>query len=300
MNLNQLYYFQKLAKLQHYTKAAQELHISQPSLSFAISSLEEELDTCLFQKSGRHIILTKAGEEFLRYVNSSLCELEKGIQVVKKNSNIQTGKIDVAYIPTIAGNFIPKSIKEYINTFNYQTNFNLYSNYTANIIKGLKSGKFDVGFCSYVENEPDLAFFPILIQELAVVVPENHVLAKEKRISLKKVSEYPLVTYNTTSNALGILLMNVFDSEKINPNIVYELDDEASIGGFVSEGFGVGIIANLPLLSQFNLKIIPLDINIKTRVVYCVYNKNCYHTKSILSYIDFIKTKQITLYNEPK
>lgn len=295
MNLNQLYYFKKLAELQHYTKAAKELHISQPSLSFAISSLEEELDTNLFQKNGYQIFLTKNGQEFLKYANSSLQELEKGIQTIKKNTNIQTGQIDIAYIPTIAGNFIPKLIKEYLNTFNYQTRFSFYSGHTSEVIKGMKSGKFDVGFCSYVEDEPDLAFFPILTQELVIIVPPDHELTEERKITLKKAAEYPLVTYNLSYNAIGIILMNVFTIEKIQPNIAYEVNDETSIGGFVSEGFGVGIIANLPLLDQFNLKIIPLDINLDTRTVYCVYNKKHCYTKSILSYIEFVKEKQIDL-----
>ena len=64
MNLNQLYYFKKLSEVKHFTKAAQELHISQPSLSYSISSLEEELGTNLIQRSGRIISLTENGVEF--------------------------------------------------------------------------------------------------------------------------------------------------------------------------------------------------------------------------------------------
>lgn len=297
MNLNQLYYFKKVAELKHFTKAAQELNISQPSLSYSISSLEKELGTCLFNKDGRRISLSKSGEEFLKYANASLYDLEKGIKIIKKNTNIETGKIEVGYISTIAAKFLPQLTKEYIETFDYQTNFNLYSCYTSEIIKGVKSGRFDVGFCSYTENEPDLVFFPVLNQELAIIVPKEHELAKNTIVSLEEVSKYPIITYNLTSNSLGILLMNILDSKKINPNIVYELNDETSIGGFVSQGFGVGIVVNLPLLKQFDLNIIPLDINIQTRIVYCVYNKKYHHTKSIQSYITFLKEKQIELYN---
>lgn len=296
MNLNQLYYFKKLTEVKHFTKAAQELHISQPSFSYSISALEEELGTCLFQRNGRHISLTENGEEFLKYTNSCLSELERGIEVVKKNENLQTGKVDIGYIPTIAANFMPKLIKDYIETFNYETKFNLYSCYTSEVIEGIKSGRFDIGFCSFVENEADLVFFPVSTQKIVIIVPQGHELSENKKLTLDEISEYPLITYNSHSNSLGILLKNVFDSHKIRPNIVYELNDETSIGGFVSEGFGVGVVANVPLLMQFNLNIIPLDINLRTRVVYCVFNKKIYHTKAIEAFLEFVSKKQISLY----
>ena len=75
MNLNQLYYFQKIAKLQHYHQAAKELNISQPSLSRSISNLEDELGVSLFQKNGRNIELTKYGRIFLEHVNRILEEI---------------------------------------------------------------------------------------------------------------------------------------------------------------------------------------------------------------------------------
>ena len=84
MNLNQLYYFQTVARLQHFSKAADELHISQPSLSYAMSSLEKELETCLFEKQGRNVVLTKYGKFFLEHVDRSLEELEAGIRQLKK------------------------------------------------------------------------------------------------------------------------------------------------------------------------------------------------------------------------
>ena len=70
MNLSQLYYFRKLAELQHYTRAAKELFITQPTLSGSISSLEQELGVSLFQKAGRNVELTKYGSEFLGYAGT--------------------------------------------------------------------------------------------------------------------------------------------------------------------------------------------------------------------------------------
>lgn len=83
MNLNHLQYFVKLAHLEHYTKAAKDLDITQPSLSHAISSLEEELGTKLFEKQGRNVSLTKYGKIFLKYVEKSLDYLQEGVDKTK-------------------------------------------------------------------------------------------------------------------------------------------------------------------------------------------------------------------------
>lgn len=92
MNLSQLYYFCKLAELQHYTQAAQELYITQPSLSGAISTLESELGVDLFQKRGRNVYLTKYGKEFYQYVSAALRELDKGIEVAKEHAGKMGGQ----------------------------------------------------------------------------------------------------------------------------------------------------------------------------------------------------------------
>ena len=82
MNLSQLQYFRTLAKEEHYTRAAQILSITQPSLSHAIAQLEQELGTRLFEKKGRNVVLTRYGKIFLPYVEESLKVLEEGVEYI--------------------------------------------------------------------------------------------------------------------------------------------------------------------------------------------------------------------------
>ena len=110
MNLQQLYYFRKLAEVQHYTEAAKALYITQPSLSDSIASLEHELSVSLFQKKGRGIQLTKYGQEFYEYVNQALGILEHGIAAVREKSDSVTGTIDIGCIPTLLGDFLPNAL----------------------------------------------------------------------------------------------------------------------------------------------------------------------------------------------
>ena len=110
MNLNHLYYFRALAKEEHYTRTADMLSITQPSLSHAISCLESELGVKLFEKQGRNAKLTKYGALFLRYVEQSLDMLDEGKRVVTETSGTSGGFIDMGYIFTLGSHFIPNLI----------------------------------------------------------------------------------------------------------------------------------------------------------------------------------------------
>ena len=83
MNLSQLYYFRKLAELEHYGKASEELFITQPSLSNSIGNLEKELGVPLFERVGRNVRLTSYGAEFNEHVCVALSEIDKAIDLMK-------------------------------------------------------------------------------------------------------------------------------------------------------------------------------------------------------------------------
>ena len=155
MNLQQLYYFRKLAEVQHYTEAAKALYITQPSLSDSIASLESELSVALFQKKGRNVQLTKYGEEFSQYVNQSLEILEHGIALMKEKSDSMTGTIDIGCIPTLLGDFLPDALDLY-HEHHPQVNFNIFHEKSIPVAEGVSAGTYDIGFCSMVEHMDDL------------------------------------------------------------------------------------------------------------------------------------------------
>ena len=100
MTLLQLQYFSTLARVLHYTHAAEELHISQPTLSYSINELEKEMGVRLFEKQNRKIFLTESGERFLPYVKKAMQLLDEGVDVTR-----QTG----SQSPLAAGVFLINS-----------------------------------------------------------------------------------------------------------------------------------------------------------------------------------------------
>lgn len=295
MNLSQLYYFRKLAQLQHYTKAAKELYITQPSLSDSIASLEKELGIALFQKEGRNIRLTKHGQEFYTYVCAALNELEKGIEAAHEKAGAIGGVIDVGCIPTLCGDFLPKATNGYKQTRNPKITFNIYTSMTLPIIDGVKSGKYDVGFCSRVDHEPDLEFIPILAQELVAILNHQHPLASRsgKAVGLEELAEHKLVTYRQTI-PIGGIVANLLKEH--NLPAAFQFEDEISMGGYVSTNPVIGIAANTAFLRQFDsLAYLKLNIRADTRLVYMVYSKKNYQTKALESFIEYVTTKETSI-----
>lgn len=285
MNLPQLYYFRKLAQLQHYTKAAKELYITQPSLSDSISSLEQELGIPLFQKEGRNVKLTKYGQEFYEYVNDALNQLDKGIAVAKSKSGIMGGMIDIGCIPTILGDYMPNAIQNY-RAKNPKAVFNIYQGHTLRLIDDLKKGKYDIAFCSKVE-DPDLVFIPILAQQLILVVRNDHPLAAREAVEIAELSNYSLTTYRETI-PIGKIVRAVLREKGVEASFSY--DDEISIGGVVTVTNQVAIAADTPYLDQFDQikKITISDIPSDTRLVYMVYSKKNYMAKAPEDFAEFL------------
>lgn len=293
MNLSQLRYFKKLAELQHYTKAARELYITQPSLSDSIASLEEELGISLFQKEGRNIKLTKYGREFYQHVSLALNELERGITAMKKHSDQISGTIDVGCIPTLIGDFLPSIIHNFMKK-NKLTKFNIYHGMSIDIAHGVASGAYDIGFCSMVENETDLVFVPIMAQELIVIVNDAHPLANRSEIALRDLKDYRLTSYRDTI-PIGKVVQRLLKEHDVEASFAY--DDEISIGGIISETNLAAIVARTPFLKQFdNLVFLKLtDVPKDTRLIYMAYSKKNFISSAAEAFADHVVAHELRL-----
>ncbi len=293
MNLQQLYYFRKLAEVQHYTEAAKALYITQPSLSDSIASLESELSVALFQKKGRGIELTKYGQEFYQYVNQALGVLEHGIAIMKEKSDSVTGTIDVGCIPTLLGDFLPDALDLY-HEKHPQVNFNIFQDKSIPVAEGVSAGDYDIGFCSMVENKEDLVFVPITYQELIVIVRNGHPLARYDSMELTALRDYTLSTYRDTI-PIGKTIRKILKDKGLEA--AYSYDDEISIAGRINRSSKAAIVADTPFLKQFdNLKKIHLtDVPLGARMLYMVYSKKNFITAAVEAFANFMVANCLNL-----
>ncbi len=289
MNLFHLRYFVTLAHLEHYTKAAEILAITQPSLSHAISSLETEIGVKLFEKEGRNIVLTKYGKAFLVDVENSLKLLDSSVNKLKLTSS-GSGTIDVALIRRFSTQLVPTYVKGFLSEHpekDIKFRFFNDSGMTADILKGLKEKKYDIAFCSHVDNEPSISFIPVSKQRLVLAVPLAHPLASKDSATLDEIVQYPQVYFSKRS-ALRPIVDELFENHLDQLDIAYEIDEDQGVAGMVAQDFGIAILPKMPLLKTLNVKILTIDAEYTERYYYMAILKDVYHAPVVEYFKNYI------------
>ena len=291
MNLNQLHYFSKLAEVEHYTKAAEELDISQPTLSHAIGSLEKELGTKLFEKRGRNVTLTKYGSIFREYVDGSLHTLDSGVKKVRALTGQTEGLIELGYIYTLGSEFVPSLVSDFIRTHEeLKVRFHFTVGNTSEIIQGLKDERFDIGFCSMAERESGILFTPVGTENLVVVVPKGHPLSYEKAVDLEQAAAYPQIFY-TENSGLRPVVDRMFSQIKVIPQIAYEIEEDGCMAGLVAQNFGIAVMPEIPVLQQLNVDIVPIRNQHEKRYVYMARGKDTYQPPLVRRFAEYVKNR---------
>ncbi len=290
MTLNQLKYFQTVARFENFHLAASELYISQPSLSRSIAALEKELGVILFEKRGRGIRLTKSGFLFLEYVDRILSEYEIAVYKMRELAN-SGGRIDVGYVFPLANQFIPRMVRKFLSLEeNKNITFSFFQDWTFSILDEIKKSHLDVGFCAYVEQEEELEFFPVVNQELVFIAPLHSPLAESSEASIMELTKYPVIGYHRLS-WLGSYTRKLYRRLGIQPEIVCECSDENAIQAMVKDGFGIALITNVQTLDENHVRILKISDMALSHQIYMVWMKNHYHIPAINRFVKFMKNQ---------
>jgi DNA-binding transcriptional LysR family regulator len=288
MTLNQLLYFQSVARNQHFRQASLELNISQPSLSRSVSALEEELGIILFERAGRNIRITKYGQIFLEHVDRILGEVDVARERMKQLAGSK-GHVDVAYVFPLSSSYIPHMARQFLKKEkNSKITFSFYQRNTTGLIAGLKADKYDIIFCSYVENEPDIQFIPVIHQKMKIITPLDHPLARKGFAELSDLEHYPVIGYEKTSG-LGSFTNQFYKAHSLEPHFVCESPDEQSISALVAEDFGIAFVADVEQIADGRVCILPLKDMELNHTVYLAYKKDHYLISAVKDFIQFIK-----------
>ena len=288
MNLNYIYYFSVLAKTQHYTKAANILNITQPSLSHAIDEIEKELGCLLFEKDGRNIKLTKYGKLLESHVNAGLKELETGQREIQYLMSPNEGLIKLAFIYTLGYSFVPNVLKNFHTIpANKQINFSLKQGNTTELLDGLENEKYDLCFSSYQSGRNNICFVPIIVEELVVVVYDEHPLSEKKEVDLSELVDENLIYYSKTSG-LRPYIDKLLSDNDIKPNIKFEVEEDSAVLGLVNIKYGIAIVPNIPVIDNFNVKKLKIKNRQDPRYIYMATIKNRFEAPAISKFINFI------------
>lgn len=300
MNLAQLSYFRHLAKIQHYTRASEELHISQSALSHSIASLEDELGCSLFRKEGRNVYLTDDGRLFQDYVEKGLAAIEQGVAELQQRHGMLTGAIEIGAIATVRSGYLPAAMKEYSDAFGSLVEFHVAQGETAPLNQRLEQGVYDLVIAGPY-HRPDIECKTLFYQQLTVAVRRDHPLA-----SLSKVRWEDLIGYTVNTYRRGIMVgetletfLKATDAPLDRLTLVRNYEDEVILGALaVHESSAALTMLTSNLLPDPNMVVLPLDIE-GAETFYPIsltYKKKAIRTPAAQSFIDFLQTFEAPVY----
>ena len=274
MNLQWLYYFETIAELEHYTKAAKKLHISQSNLSHAMKEMEGELGAELFERNGRNVKLTKYGEIFLPYVKKTINTLETGVSTLKEYIDPNAGTIVMAGFHSVTQFATDLMIRYQSETNRLEVQFQYSSESWRVLCEKLLNGTVDLIIGTKMD-APQIGATYIGTHRLVAIVPKQHPFAKRKSLKLADFDAEDYIAFDSKGQ-IRSELDRMFKELDISPNIVTETPNDLIVYGLVAAGHGVAIVPYPLAGAPFGTKLIPMEDNIPQRKLYLQWNKDRY------------------------
>ncbi|WP_203363685.1 LysR substrate-binding domain-containing protein [Bacillus sp. REN10] len=289
MELRQLEYFYAVCQELHFTRAAEKVGISQPSLSQQIRLLEHEIGTPLFDRIGKKTDLTESGKLLLKYTRNIFSELEQARTSINELNGLQRGTISIGTVLTVENYLIPPALLDFHRLYP-AIKISVFGLRTGDIKKHLLDNKLDFGIVFLPMKGEELETIPLYTEEMAFAVPIGHPLEKQDILGLEALQTTPSI----------LLPENYFIRQLINkackdlgffPEPVFEITTMESLINMVIEGVGITILPKpyLEYLNHTDLKIIPISNSNLSREIGIVYRKDKYLSAATHIFINNLK-----------
>lgn len=238
MELHQLRYFAKVAELGHFTRAAEACGVSQPSLSQAVAKLEADLGTPLFERLGRGVRLTDAGQKFRERANHILRLLDDARASVTDAPD--AGRLVVAAIPTVAPYLLPRALTAFAAD-RPRVEVEVIEETTDRAVARALAGDADLVVAALPLRHDDLRVEPLLTEELLAVLPAAHPLAARPRVTLKELAAERFVLLNEAHCLTGTAL-EFCARRKAAPVVTARMHQLTTVLELVRLGHGVSLV----------------------------------------------------------
>jgi DNA-binding transcriptional LysR family regulator len=244
MDIYQIRYFLAIAETGGFTKAAERLLVSQPSLSAGIKKLEQELDVILFERGGRRAVLTPAGQFFLTKAQSILTEHQsvlRELKTFKAQPILRLGLLRTIRISSFA-----QLIGDFRQTYP-NVAIELQDGGSVELREQLELGEIDLLVTGLDGEEANGNSLPLFRQRIALAVANSHPFAQRKSVRLNELDGQPYI--DRMHCKLRATVKQKFEAHGLQHHIVYRADNEDWVIALVAAGLGIAIMAewrNLP------------------------------------------------------
>ena len=229
MEIRQLRYFLEIAQTEHLTQSAQNLFVTQSTLSHGLRQLEQELDVTLFDRLGRGLKLSQAGAEFRVYATRALKEIEAGRMALADLSGLQSGKLTVGAFPTFLNTVVPVTVASFSQS-HPRVMVEVRDLRAGSIEALLLRGELDLGIAFHPTEHEEIETEPLFDERMLLVVRPAHPLAKQRSLAMKELAGMPLALL-PRSFATRRLIDASLRQAGVAPTVRVEMDSvEALLG----------------------------------------------------------------------
>ncbi|GMK39732.1 LysR family transcriptional regulator [Paenibacillus sp. CCS19] len=286
MELLQLKYFRTVARLEHMTKAAEQLHIAQPALSRTISRLEEDLGVLLFDRVNRQIRLNAFGKTFLSKVELALSLLDEGKKEVMEMAGLERGTISIA---TNTLNCLSPAVEAFREKFpNVRFRINqIAPTETYSISELLEQGITDLGFGPIAFGKPGIRECSVLQTKIFLAVPSGHRLEKQSSITLEQAADEPFIEYKT-GHPFRKANDEISRRAGIQRTILCEVDEPAALHGLVRSGLGVAFLPGCKWNDVAQYSLLPIQDSDNKHTFFVSWNETRYLSEAAREFQYFL------------
>lgn len=266
MELDQLRYFVAVARAGTFTHAAEQEGVTQPSLSQQIRKLEDSLGMPLFERRGRSVRLTQAGERLLPQARNLLRQAADARQSLGELTNRVCGRLAVGAIPTVMPYWLAPKIANFRSRY-VEVEVQLVENITARLVEGLQTGDLDVAVLSLPISFRDIICSELFREELLFVLPKDHPLAALPHIDPRRIAGEHLLVLREghcfRKEALAVCRRGLRE-----PGTVFESDQFSSVFALVAGGFGISVAPKMAAREAKDCRCVPITGGPSRRIGY--------------------------------
>jgi DNA-binding transcriptional LysR family regulator len=283
MDLHQLYVFTKVVEHKSFSKAAEDIFLSQSTVSSHIQSLERTLNVSLFDRVGRENILTPAGERLYQWALKPLLLKDQAMLDLKEGATELRGMIRIG-ASSVPGQFmIPKMVKKFRNQYPKAT-FHVNQSSSKIVAEKVLNGSVDFGLLGEKYENDKLCYIPLLKENLVLITSQQSNIVGP--VDIETLLSYPFIMRNSDSgtNSLIERFLKKKQISKDQMNIVAYTENGQSLIQFVLQDIGIAIISEIAAREYYDKNLMMIhEINEfnEERYFYLVYNQN--KTQSMLS-----------------
>jgi len=288
MELRHLRYFVALADCRSFTRAAERTHVTQSTLSHQIRQLEDELGQLLFDRIGRKVVTTEAGELFFAFASRALKEVDQGVAMLVPGSSSLTGQVRIGATHTFNIGLIPECVALFLAR-HPTVQVRIEELAAEQVVAGVRGGTLDLGIAYRPSGPTDLWFEPLYNEEMVLVVGDRHPLAGRKRIRMVELHQQRVVMLPSYF-ATRTMLDECFLASGAEPVVVAEMSTIAPMLGLVLRMPIAAIVAiDAVPKAMRGLQMIPLESPTPVRTPGILWQREIAQTAPVQSFAVIVR-----------